>query len=248
MALVSVIIPAYNCEKTISKTISSVFAQDLSLIKEVLIYEDFSSDNTLSILKDLAIKFPKISIVESKKNSGAGVARNKLLSIASGKYIAFIDSDDFWYPDKINKQIEYMNNFDFDIVACGYDIYDLYGTKLKTRMPKIKISRTSMHLTNWLPMSMTILRSNLLGSKNMPLIRSRQDYAYWLNLFKQNKNLKCGILQESLGGYTKQTNSISSNKFKNISSNYLMFRNHMKYGIIFSSLLVIVNILVRLFR
>ena len=69
---------------------------------------------------------------------------------------------------------------------------------------KIKVTNFSMHLTNWLPMSMTVVRSDLQGVRDMPLIRSRQDYAYWLTLFNKNKHLKCGIIHEALGGYTKQ--------------------------------------------
>ena len=90
MSLVSVIMPAYNCEKTITKAIESIFNQESSLIKEVLVYEDCSSDNTLFVLRDLAKKFPKISLIVSNENLGAGKARNLLLRKATGNILLLL--------------------------------------------------------------------------------------------------------------------------------------------------------------
>jgi hypothetical protein len=112
----------------------------------------------------------------------------------------------------------------------------------------MKINSLMMHLTNWLPMSMTIVRSTLVGIDEMPVIRTRQDYAFWLNIFKKNKSLKCYVIAEPLGVYNRRAGSLSSSLLNNIKSNYNMFRNVIGYNPLQSVFLVLCNSLIRIFR
>ena len=116
--LVSVIMPAYNAEKYISESIDSVLAQSYQNW-ELLITDDRSSDNTQRIVEDYCINDKRIKLFINKENGGAGVARNNSIKEANGRFIAFLDSDDQWLPEKLNKQITFMlkNNYAFTFTA-----------------------------------------------------------------------------------------------------------------------------------
>lgn len=119
--MITVIIPVYNREKVIQKSINSVLKQSFSDI-EVLIIDDGSSDNTLRIISD--IKDKRIRLISLKNNSGATVARNIGLKEAKGEYIAFQDSDDYWFPNKLEEQIKFLDSEDADLVACSMKTID----------------------------------------------------------------------------------------------------------------------------
>lgn len=133
--LVSVIIPSYNREKTIIRAIDSVLNQTYKNI-EVIVVDDCSSDNTITILKKKYNNISNVIIVQLKKNSGACVARNKGIDISKGKYIAFLDSDDFYYQDKIEKQIKAMKQSGKKVCASSYTRIDEKGKKQSINVVK----------------------------------------------------------------------------------------------------------------
>lgn len=108
--LVSIITPTYNSEKFIAETIESVLAQTYSNW-ELLITDDFSEDNTKSIVEKYVLKDSRIKLQSLQSNAGSAVARNNSLNEAKGRYIAFLDSDDLWSPQKLEKQISFMQNY-----------------------------------------------------------------------------------------------------------------------------------------
>ena len=244
---VSVIIPCFNSEKTIIKTISSVL-HGTCLPYEILVYDDNSSDDTVKVIEESFGSSSLIKIFKGNSNKGAGNARNELLKRAKGDYIAFLDSDDFWYEQKLEKQVLEVLTGDYDIVTCGYDIFDEGGLLIGSRLPLKNINFYSMHLTNWLPTSMTIFRKTLKDADEMPSIRRRQDYGFWLKVFKKNKNLKCHVIHEPLGGYLRRADSLSSGKIDNVKFNFRMFRDVLGYNQSFSFLFVLLNALVRIMR
>ena len=113
--LVSVIMPSFNTAKFISETIESVLAQTYANW-ELIIVDDCSTDNTDEVVKPF-LTDKRIKYLKNKKNSGAAVSRNYALREAKGKWIAFLDSDDLWLPEKLEKQIAFMkkNNYMFMI-------------------------------------------------------------------------------------------------------------------------------------
>lgn len=244
---VSVVIPCYNAGKTIEKAINSVLTGS-KRPEEILVYDDCSSDGTKGILERIASRHESVRVIDGDQNRGAGFARSRLLEEARGDFIAFLDADDWWYHNKLEKQIARVESDGADIVTCHYDLYDCCGSKLGTRKPLALINKFTMHLSNWLPTSMTIVRSSLVGARQMPLIRRRQDYAYWLNLFRENGALKCVVVEEALGGYLRQQGSLSSSPLKNAKTNYQMFRDIMGYGVLLSMLCLLMNTILRLFR
>ena len=244
---ISVIIPCFNSAKTIERAISSVLESSID-VYEIIVCDDKSTDNSLKILRSLAESIEILRVVESDKNFGAGVTRRKLLEQVKGDYIAFLDSDDFWYPEKLEIQINEMVNSSAGMCIGGYDIFNKNYKKISSRVPPKLVNFSRMHFSNWIPTSMTIISSNLEGVTSMSSLRRRQDYAYWLNLFKQNKDLKCVSIRQPLGGYLRSDNSLSSSAIKNLQANYLMFRKELGYSRVLSSIIVCINSLVRILR
>lgn len=220
--------PAFNSAQTIQNSISSVLDSSYKNL-ELLVYNDASTDDTGEIIRKLAATDPRIKLFDGHTNKGAGYARNFLLQKVSGEIIAFLDSDDVWYREKLQEQIATMVFTDADIVTSAYKIIDENDNILTVNYPSKKVNYFSMHLSNWLPTSMTILRADLNSARQMPNLRTRQDYAYWLEIFRANK-IKYASMNDIHGTYLKRNDSLSSNKYKNFIANALMFRHACGYG------------------
>lgn len=244
---ISVIVPCYNAAATIERSLNSILTQTIP-VTEILVYDDCSQDQSPKILAQMAKDNIKINVFTGMENKGAGHARNVLLKEARGDIFAFLDSDDVWHPQKLEAQLELMQRQRADIVVCNYDIVTDTGEKIGTRELSSSITNFKMHLRNEIPTSMAIVCSNVNGCRDMPLIRRRQDYAYWLRMFSINRNLVCVAVPEVMGAYYRMPGSLSSSMIKNFQANYSMFRNFMGYSAILSSICVIGNVLTRLFR
>ena len=244
---VSVLIPAFNAQHTIQRAVDSVLNGNNSP-KEIIIYNDASTDGTLAVIRKLYGANKKIKIITAKFNVGAGIARRRLLEQASGDLIAFLDADDEWLENKLLKQVEIINSDKADLCICGYEIYDFSNQYLGTRVPPKKINYLNMHFANWIPTSMALFRSNLKNSKKMSELRRRQDYAFWLNLLKSNPKMKISVTPTVLGKYHRQIDSLSSSKLTNLKLNYTMFRTQAGYNIPLSVSLVCLNVITRIFR
>ena len=181
--LVSVIMPAYNAEKYISESIESVLAQSYKNW-ELLITDDRSTDNTQQIIKEYAIKDQRIKLFINDQNGGAGVARNNSIKQASGRFIAFLDADDQWLPEKLTKQISFMlkNNYAFTFTA--YQKMEAEHLKGVISPPSITTYKKLLS-SNVIGCLTAVYDSDLLGKHFMPLIRKRQDMGLWLNILKQ---------------------------------------------------------------
>lgn len=117
--VISVITPAYNSEVFIKETIQSVLDQTYS-DWEMIIVDDRSKDDTVSLIKEMQDKDARIRLIELEKNSGSAVARNTAIEHSNGRYIAFLDSDDSWYPEKLERQLKFMQDED---VAFSFTEY-----------------------------------------------------------------------------------------------------------------------------
>ncbi|MGB4386964.1 MAG: glycosyltransferase family 2 protein, partial [Caldicoprobacterales bacterium] len=121
--LVSIITPAYNCEKYIGETIESVLKQSYENW-ELIIVDDCSTDNTKSVVEEYIKRDKRIKYYSLDVNSGAAVARTKAMELASGEYIAFLDSDDLWMPNKLEKQISFMKANNYNFTCTSYEQVD----------------------------------------------------------------------------------------------------------------------------
>jgi glycosyltransferase involved in cell wall biosynthesis len=147
---VSVVIPCYRCALTIRRALDSVFAQTVKPA-EIILVDDCSGDETLAVLRELRGHSDQIKIVQMEKNLGAASARNAGWAIAAQPYIAFLDADDSWHPDKLRLQYKYMQNTP-DVVLCGHQCVWLRNGETLPPLPadlhETKIRATSLLLKN----------------------------------------------------------------------------------------------------
>lgn len=212
--LVSVIMPIYNSEKYLAATLNSIFVQDYKDI-EIVLVDDCSKDNSANIISELQKEHPEIVYFLQEKNMGAGAARNKALELANGRYVAFLDSDDIWMPEKIKKQIQLMTSEEAPFSYTAIEMMDENGTTIKGKrnIKEICDYRYLLHNTI-IATSSVIVDRKVLGDFRMPLRRGGQDYATWLMLLRGGTVAK-GI-NEALVRYRVASGSLSSNKFKSI--------------------------------
>jgi len=212
--LVSVITPVYNAERFIQQTLESMIAQTYENIEFILV-DDCSSDSSAQIIKSFKKKHSNIVYHLQEKNMGAGVARNKALEIAKGQYVAFLDSDDLWVPEKTKRQIDLMKSTDTPLCYAAIEMIDEQGKTIKGKRSIPEECDYNMLLHNTLiATSSVIVDRNKLGDFRMPIRRGGQDYATWLMLLRGDVIAK-GI-NEVLVKYRISKGSLSSNKFKSI--------------------------------
>lgn len=207
--LVSVITPVYNSEKYLSESIRSVQAQTHTNWEHILV-DDCSSDGSETLIKSFQENDPRIKYHRLEKNSGAGIARNKAIELAQGDYIAFLDSDDHWHTEKLEKQLNFMQENGHHFTFTDYDMVDEAGKKLAKYVKcKPVVTYKSALYKNPIGCLTVIYDVNFFGKQYMPSIRKRQDYALWLNLLKKTAGYG---LNECLASYRSGNDSISANK------------------------------------
>lgn len=211
---VSVITPVYNVEKYISKTLESIFVQTYKDI-EIVLVDDCSKDRSAQIIAEYQKTHPEIVYFLQPNNMGAGAARNKALELATGQYVAFLDSDDLWLPDKTERQIILMKE---KKCPFSYTAIEMIDDDEKTVKGKRCIKETCdyrylLHNTI-IATSSVIVDRTAIGDFRMPLRRGGQDYATWLSLLRGGV-VAYGI-NDTLVRYRVGHKSLSSNKFKSI--------------------------------
>ncbi|SFB27309.1 teichuronic acid biosynthesis glycosyltransferase TuaG [Lentibacillus halodurans] len=220
--LISVITPAYNAEEFIKGTIESVLAQTYSNW-EMIIVDDYSSDRTVEFVKTYEEQDTRIKLVELEENSGSAIARNTAMENASGRYIAFLDSDDLWFSEKLEKQLHFMQKKDIAFSFTKYVRMEEDGT-LRDTVSKAPESVGYDDLMKHCVIGCltVMIDRDKVGHQKMVNIRTRQDYAYWLAITK--KGFRAYGLPEVLSKYRTVENSISSNKIKAAKRQWYVYR------------------------
>lgn len=235
--LVSIITPCFNSEKFIAEMIKSVQEQTYENW-EIIIVDDCSTDNTMSIVTEIAHKDSRIQFFQLKKNSGAGIARNTALSKTKGNYIAFLDADDLWKPGKLEKQINFLLANNLPFTFSFYDCIDEDGNFLNRRIEAPKnLSYRQLFFCNYVGNLTGIYNVNYFGKIAISSIRKRQDWMLWLTILKQIKTAK--PVPESLAFYRIRENSISASKFELLKHNFAVYRNFHGFNLVFASICMI---------
>jgi len=224
--LVSVIMPAYNAEKYISESIESVITQSYKNW-ELLITDDRSTDATQQIINEYAIKDQRIKLYINEQNGGAGVARNNSIKQANGRFIAFLDADDKWLPEKLTKQISFMlkNNYAFTFTA--YQKMEAEHLTGVISPPSITTYKKLLS-SNVIGCLTAVYDSDLLGKQYMPLIRKRQDMGLWLKILEQVPKGYC--LPDVLALY-RVDSGMTQDKLEILKWQWLFYRNVVKLNI-----------------
>lgn len=210
-SLVSIIMPSYKSAKFISDSITSVLNQTYTMW-ELIIVDDQSPDQSNSIIESFVLSDNRIKLIKLLQNSGPAIARNKAIECASGQYIAFLDADDLWSPEKLEKQLAFMDEHKLAFTYSSYYLIDEDGNDLGIFTTKPSIDYHNMLKTCSVGCLTAIYDTSILGKVYMPLILKRQDYALWLKILKNITSTQ-GIL-EPLATYRILKNSVSSNKIK----------------------------------
>lgn len=221
---VSIITPIYNCEKFLPKTIECVINQTYT-DWEMLLVDDCSPDNSAEIIKKYAKDDNRIKYFKLDKNSGAAIARNKALEESNGRFIAYLDADDLWKPEKLEKQVEFMLKNNYPFTCTDYEKIDESGKSLNKIVKIPKKVNYNLFLRNTIIQTVGVMVDTKLTGEEllkMPNIRRRQDAATWCQLLKNE--FDCYEVPENLSYYRVVKKSLSSNKFKAVKTNWYWYR------------------------
>lgn len=233
--LVSVIMPTFNAGKFLSLSIDGVLGQTYSNL-ELLITDDASDEQaTKDILARYANKDPRVKVKHLDKNHGPSFSRNDSINRAKGRYIAFCDSDDIWFPDKLERQIAYMNQKHCALCYGSYIVADEEGKEIGIVNAPQHITFNRLKKDNKIGCSTAIYDTKLLGRKYfMPNLIKRQDWALFLTILRDCHDAYA--ITQPLAYYRKRKNSVSSSKFKLIKFNILVYQKVLRYSRIHATL------------
>ncbi|MBR2324492.1 MAG: glycosyltransferase family 2 protein [Clostridia bacterium] len=211
--LVSIIMPSYNTGRFIKETIESVLAQSYS-DWELILVDDCSKDNTDEVVSQY-LADARIRYIKNETNSGAAVSRNRALREAKGKWIAFLDSDDLWAPEKLEKQIRFMEENGYHFSYTNYAEIDEDGKRngVTVTGPR-RVTKSGMVNYCW-PGCLTVMYdAEAVGLIQIADIKKNNDYAMWLKVCKK---ANCYLLDEELALYRRgRQGSISSHSVKEL--------------------------------
>lgn len=210
--LVSIITPAYNCEHFIAETIESVLKQTHSSF-EMLIVDDKSKDGTKEVIQKFAQQDSRITLIEAEENLGPAGARNLALAKAKGRYIAFLDSDDLWKPEKLARQVQFLQETNCGFCFASFRRMSEDGSLVSEPL-KVPPSMTYNDLLkNTAIGTLTVLLDRkVVGTPHAPLNVGYDDFAMWLSILR--KGVVARSIADDLALYRIMNKSVSSNKVR----------------------------------
>ena len=228
MELVSVIMPYYRKKKYLKKTISSILEQSYQNFEIIIVYDDVDKSE-LSFIKEIQKLNKRISILENSTNLGAGFSRNLGIEIAKGHYVAFLDCDDIWEKNKLERQISFMKERDISFSFTAYQIIDQKENIIGKREATDVLNFNQLLNSCDIGLSTVVMKKDLIDEKcKFSNLKTKEDYVLWLNLAKLNCNL-FGI-NEYLTKWRKLNTSLSSNPFQKLLDGYRVYNQYMKFN------------------
>lgn len=223
--LVSIIIPVYNASRFLEETINSIQKQTYSNWEAIFI-DDCSSDNSYNLIKKYQKEDKRIKLIKNKTNSGTAVSRNNGIDHAEGDYLCFLDADDKWHPEKLEKQINFMQELNCEFSFTGYQFANEKcnpNGKIVSVPDKINYKQALKNTTIWT--STVMFDMNKLSKEDirMPNIKRGQDTATWWKVLK--KIQYAYGLNEVLSYYRRTNNSLSANKLTALKRTWNLYRN-----------------------
>ncbi|MFD7763584.1 glycosyltransferase family 2 protein [Streptomyces microflavus] len=232
MPLVSVVMPVYNSAATLGAAVRSVLTQTHGDL-ELLVTDDQSSDGSMDLLMEFARQDERVMPESAPERGGAGRARNRAIERARGDYVAFLDSDDMWLPEKTERQVAFAKAGSAPLTYTSYFKMDAdYAGESTDFVPNGRIVRASeradyraMLVRDHIGALTAMYDRNILGKRLMPEMRKRQDYALWLSIMRDGAEARG--LTEPLAVYrAHQAGSLSSNKLSLVPYNWELYRHH----------------------
>lgn len=244
--LVSVITPAYNCAKFIGETIESVQAQTYG-DWEMVVVDDRSTDDTRQVVEAYVAADPRVRYLCLPENSGAAAARTEAMRMAEGEYMAFLDSDDLWKPEKLERQLTFMRQGRHAFSCTAYEQVDEQGKPLGRVIKTIPRTSYNRLLLDCPVGNSTVMYSvREMGKFEVPSIRKRNDDALWLQMLKKEQYI-WGI-PDVLAEYRVREGSISHNKLDLVKYHWKLYRDIEHLGVLRSAFHIGVWGLIKVFR
>ena len=229
--LVSVIIPYYKKRNFVKETVVSVINQSYDSLEILIIYDD-TNFNDLEFLQEISKLDKRIKVINNNERLGAGLSRNKGIEQSNGKYIAFIDADDTWAPDKLKDQISFMKKNDYQISHTSYFIIDERKKIIGQRKARDLLSINEVLKSCDIGLSTVIIEKNVIiktGTK-FPQLVTKEDFVFWLKLLK--KNYKFYAYDHNLTNWTDSKNSLSSSTIQKLFDGFKVYYYHMNFNVI----------------
>ena len=229
MPLVSIILPYYKKINYVKKTINSILSQSFKDFEIILVYDDEDLHDLFVIENDFKNN-SKIRIVKNTKNLGAGISRNIGIKHAKGKIVAFVDSDDFWMPNKLEKQTKFMEENNYDFTFCNYDKVISNKKTIKVKSSKSVLNYNDLLSSNEIGLSTVQLNKKIILEELFPPLKTKEDYVAWLKITKNNINAY--NYPQTLVIWNKTKNSLSSNFYQKLSDGLKVFMIYERFNFI----------------
>jgi teichuronic acid biosynthesis glycosyltransferase TuaG len=219
---VSVVTPVWNAAATLPATVASVRAQSLG-DWEMILVDDGSTDGSLALARALAAADGRIRVLAQPANLGPAAARNRGIRAATGRYIAFLDADDLWRPEKLVTQLGFMRAGGHGLSFSAYRRIAADGTPLGTVRVPARISRDELLKGNVIGCLTAVYDTAVFGKVEMPPLPRRQDYGLWLELLRRVPYAHA--LQQVLADYRVRAGSLSADKLGAARATWRLYRD-----------------------
>ncbi len=231
MDLVSVIIPYFKKRNFIKETIVSVINQSYVNFEILIIYDD-TNLNDFEFLQEISKLDNRIQIINNNGRLGAGPSRNKGIESSNGKYIAFIDADDTWAPDKLKDQISFMKKNNYQISHTSYFIVSEKKKIIGQRKARNLLSVDEILKSCDIGLSTVVIEKKVITKTTVkfPNLVTKEDFVFWLTLMK--KNYKFYAYDSNLTNWTDSKNSLSSSTIQKLLDGFKVYNNYMHFNII----------------
>jgi len=233
MDLVSVIIPYYKKKDFISDTVDSALQQTYKDLEIIIIYDD-ENDEDLNLIKEIQKKDNRIKIIKNKKKMGAGTSRNIGISKSTGKYIAFLDADDLWHPEKLKIQINFMKENNYFISHTSYSIINENKNIIGKRVARNFFKLDELLKSCDIGTSTVVLKKSLINRNiEFATLITKEDFVLWLKLLKEG--VKIYGLNEDLMLWTKTKYSLSYSTLQKIIDGFRVYYKYMNFNFLKST-------------
>ena len=227
MQLISIIMPYYRKIDTVNRSIKSVVNQTYKKFELIIVYDDNDLEEYYKI-KNFIKNNKKIKLIKNKKNIGAGKSRNIGIKNCNGNIITFIDSDDTWHPQKLRKQLNFLDKNNYNFIFCGYNKI-LKKKSIKVTTKSKYLDYKDLLKSCEIGLSTVMIRKKIINNELFSNLKTQEDLAAWLKIIKKHKAF---YLNEILVNWYETENSLSSNSIQKICDAFRVFYFYQKFSLI----------------
>jgi len=227
MQLISIIMPYYRKINSVNRAIKSVIKQSYKRFELIIVYDDETVEDYHKIKKFIANN-KKIRIIKNRKNIGAGQSRNIGIKNSNGSIVTFIDSDDTWHPQKLKKQLNFLNKNNHNFIFCGYK--KIFKKKsIKVNIDSEYLSYKDLLKSCEIGLSTVMINKKIIDNNLFTNLKTQEDFAAWLKITKKHNAF---FLNEVLVNWYDTENSLSSNFFQKLFDAYKVFYLNQKFSLV----------------